>query len=263
MLPQLLNTEGEISMNKLEEVFKNKKAFIPFVVADDPDFDTTVQNILTLANNGADIIELGIPFSDPVADGPVIQVADLRAFDAGVNTNVVFDIVAKVRESTDVPLIFLTYTNIVFKYGYEEFCKRCRDLNISGLVIPDLPLEEQGDLREFAKQYDISLIQLIAPTSGDRIEKIAKQAEGFIYMVSSMGVTGQREDFSKKLANTIEEIRKYTDVPVTIGFGIHSAEQAQALSKIADGIIIGSAIVELIAEGKDLAEYSNVIKSVI
>ncbi|WP_125587670.1 tryptophan synthase subunit alpha [Companilactobacillus jidongensis] len=250
-------------MNKLEKVFQNKKAFIPFVVADDPDFDSTVKNVLTLANNGADIIELGIPFSDPVADGPVIQKADLRAFDAGVNTNIIFDIVTKIRESTDVPLVFLTYTNVVFKYGYEKFCKRCHELNISGLVIPDLPLEEQGDLAEYTKQYDISLIQLITPTSGDRIGKIAKQAEGFIYMVSSMGVTGQREDFSKRLATTIEEIRKYTDVPVAIGFGIHSAQQAKKLAEIADGIIIGSAVVELLNNGDDLAEYSNKIKAAI
>jgi len=263
MLLQSQNTEGEISMNKLEEVFKNKKAFIPFVVADDPDFDTTVKNVLTLANNGADIIELGIPFSDPVADGPIIQAADLRAFAAGVNTDVVFDIVGKIRESTDIPLIFLTYTNIVYKYGYERFCKRCHDLNISGLVIPDLPLEEQGDLAEYTDQYDISLIQLIAPTSGNRISKIAAQAKGFIYMVSSMGVTGKREDFSNELSSTIEKIKEVTDVPVAIGFGIHSAQQAKDLSEIADGIIIGSAVVEIVDKGEDLTEYSREISQAI
>lgn len=250
-------------MNKLEEVFKNKKAFIPFVVADDPNFDATVKNILTLADNGADIIELGIPFSDPVADGPIIQAADLRAFDAGVNTEVVFDIVKKVRESTDIPIIFLTYTNIVYKFGYEKFCQKCYDLNISGLVIPDLPLEEQSDLEKVADEYDISLIQLIAPTSGERIAKIAAHAKGFIYMVSSMGVTGKREDFSNELGSTIEEIRKVTDVPIAIGFGIHSAQQAKALSEIADGIIIGSAVVEIIDAGKDLISYSKEISQAI
>ncbi|WP_125760718.1 tryptophan synthase subunit alpha [Companilactobacillus hulinensis] len=250
-------------MNKLEEVFHNKKAFIPFVVADDPNFDATVQNVLTLANNGADIIELGIPFSDPVADGPIIQAADLRAFDAGVNTEVVFDIVAKIRESTTIPIIFLTYTNIVYKYGYEEFCHKCHELDISGLVIPDLPFEEQGELKEFTEQYGISLIQLIAPTSGKRISMIASQAEGFIYMVSSMGVTGKREDFSSELGSTIEEIRKTTDVPIAIGFGIHSAQQARDLSELADGIIIGSAVVEIVDKSKDLAQYSKEISQAI
>ncbi|APX72348.1 tryptophan synthase subunit alpha [Companilactobacillus allii] len=250
-------------MNKLEEVFKNKKAFIPFVVADDPNFDETVANVLTLADNGADIIELGIPFSDPVADGPIIQKADLRAFSAGVNTDVVFDIVEKIRESTQVPIIFLTYTNIVYKYGYENFCRKCSELNISGLVIPDLPLEEQDELREISDSYDISLIQLIAPTSGKRVAKIASQAKGFIYMVSSIGVTGKREDFSNELGSTIEEIRKVTNVPIAIGFGIHSVQQAKDLSQIADGIIIGSAVVEVINKGENLAKYSQLISSAI
>lgn len=250
-------------MNKLEKVFENKKAFIPFVVADDPDFDTTVKNVLTLANNGADIIELGIPFSDPVADGPIIQAADLRAFDAGVNTKVVFDIVKKIREFTKIPIIFLTYTNIVYKYGYEKFCQKCHNLDIDGLVIPDLPLEEQEDLSKYTTQYNISLIQLIAPTSGARIAKIVTHSEGFIYMVSSMGVTGKREDFSNELGSTIEEIRKVTDVPIAIGFGIHSVQQAKELSEIADGIIIGSAVVEMINKGKDLVNYSQEIRQAI
>ncbi|WP_125714565.1 tryptophan synthase subunit alpha [Companilactobacillus kedongensis] len=250
-------------MNKLQKIFENKKVFIPFVVANDPDFNTTVQNVLTLADNGADIVELGIPFSDPVADGPVIQAADLRAFEAGVNVNVVFDIVEKVRESTNVPIVFLTYTNIAFKFGYEAFCKKCHELNISGLVIPDLPLEEQGDLKKYTDQYDISLIQLVAPTSDERITKIAKAAQGFIYMVSSMGVTGKREDFSNELSPTIKRIKEVTDVPVAIGFGIHSVQQAQDLSGLADGIIIGSAVVELVNKGEDLAKYANEISAAI
>lgn len=256
-------------MTNLQEVFNNKKAFIPFVVADDPNFDTTVDSIVTLANNGADIVEIGIPFSDPVADGPVIQDADLRAFDQGVNTNVVFDIVEKARQQTDVPIIFLTYANIPFKFGYEAFCKKCQKLDISGLVIPDLPIEEQAELRTVADQYGVHLIQLVAPTSGDRIEKIAKQASGFIYMVSSLGVTGVRNDFSKQLSDTISRIKQVTDVPVAIGFGIHSPEQAAQLSSISDGIIIGSAVVKLIAENNngstqdDLASYARSIKEAI
>lgn len=256
-------------MNKLENVFQNNKAFIPFLVADDPDFDTTVQSILTLAKNGADIVELGIPFSDPVADGPVIQAADLRAFKADVNTNVVFDIVSKVRETSDIPLVLLTYTNIPFKYGYDKFCQKCQELDISGLVIPDLPLEEQGELRPFADQYGISLIPLIAPTSGQRVEKLAKSATGFIYVVSSLGVTGVRDDIAiQQLNDTIKRVRKVTTVPTAIGFGIHSPQQAQKLADVSDGIIIGSAVVQIIAEGGDdlqtkLAAYARSIETAI
>lgn len=255
-------------MTNLKNIFQNNKAFIPFVVADDPNFETTVDSIVTLAENGADIVELGIPFSDPVADGPVIQKADLRAFDAGVNTDVVFDIVKAARQKTDVPIIFLTYLNIAFKYGYEAFCQKCQSLNVSGLVIPDLPVEEQAELQPIAAQYDIDLIPLIAPTSGDRIERIAKKATGFIYMVSSLGVTGVRNDFSKQLTDTIEQIKAVTDVPVAIGFGIHSPEQAAELSEISDGIIIGSAVVKKIADGstdlqQELADYAKQIKDAI
>ncbi|MQS89223.1 tryptophan synthase subunit alpha [Companilactobacillus mishanensis] len=255
-------------MSKLKKVFENKKAFIPFIVADDPDFDTTVESVVTLAENGADIVELGIPFSDPVADGPVIQDADLRAFKAGVNTDVVFDIVKKIRERTDVPLVFLTYLNIAFKYGYEEFCAKCQSLGVLGLVIPDLSLEEQGELKGIANNHDVDIIPLVAPTSGDRIEAIAESATGFIYMVSSLGVTGVREDFSKQLSTTVDRIKKVTDVPVAIGFGIHSPEQAEELSEFSDGIIIGSAVVKMIDEGKptlqnDLANFAQGIKQAI
>ena len=251
-------------MTNLTEVFQNKKAFIPFVVADDPDFDTTVESILTLSKNGADIVELGIPFSDPVADGPVIQAADLRAFSAGVNTETVFEIVEKVRESSSVPLVFLTYANIPFKYGYDKFCRRCQELDVSGLVIPDLPLEEQAEI--YADEYDIALIPLIAPTSADRIEKIARNATGFIYVVSSLGVTGIRDEIAiQNLSETIARIRQVTDVPAAIGFGIHSPEQARKLSEIADGIIIGSAVVKIISEGgidvqNQLVQYTQSIR---
>ncbi|KRK92400.1 tryptophan synthase subunit alpha [Companilactobacillus futsaii] len=253
-------------MTNLTEVFQNNKAFIPFVVADDPDFDTTVESILTLSKNGADIVELGIPFSDPVADGPVIQAADLRAFSAGVNTETIFEIVEKVRESSSIPLVFLTYANIPFKYDYDKFCRRCQELDISGLVIPDLPLEEQAEIKPYADEYDIALIPLIAPTSADRIEKIAQNATGFIYVVSSLGVTGIRDEIAiQNLSETIERIRQVTDLPAAIGFGIHSPEQARKLSEIADGIIIGSAVVKIISEGgtdvqNQLAQYSQSIR---
>lgn len=253
-------------MTNLTEVFQNNKAFIPFVVADDPDFDTTVESILTLAQNGADIVELGIPFSDPVADGPVIQAADLRAFSAGVKTETVFEIVEKVRESSSVPLVFLTYANIPFKYGYAKFCRRCKELDVSGLVIPDLPLEEQAEIKPYADESGIALIPLIAPTSADRIEKIARNATGFIYVVSSLGVTGVRDEIAiQNLSETINRIRQVTDVPAAIGFGIHSPEQARKLSEVADGIIIGSAVVKIISEGEkglqnQLEQYAQSIK---
>lgn len=256
-------------MSNLTEVFRNKTAFIPFLVADDPDFETTVQSVITLANNGADIVELGIPFSDPVADGPVIQSADLRAFKAGVNTKTVFEIVEKIRESCDVPIVFLTYLNIPFKYGYEAFCRRCQELKISGLVIPDCPLEEQGEIKSAANKYNVDLIPLIAPTSGNRIEKIAANASGFIYVVSSLGVTGVRDDIAvQQLKDTIQRVRKVTDVPAAIGFGIHSPEQAEKLAEISDGIIIGSAVVKIVANGGDdlqskLASYAKSIKEAI
>jgi len=255
-------------MTNLKQIFAQQKVFMPFIVADDPDVETTVASIVTLANNGADVVELGIPFSDPVADGPVIQAADLRAFKAGVKTATVFEIVAKARQLTTVPIVLLTYVNLVYKYGYADFCQQCQTLDISGLVIPDLPLEENAELKAIATQYDVALVPLIAPTSGERIAKIAAQATGFIYVVSAMGVTGQREQFSKQLATTIAQIRAVTDVPVAIGFGIHSPAQAHELGQLADGIIIGSAIVKLMADQPQdlqtqLADYAQSIKQAL
>lgn len=235
-------------MTNLKQLFANHKVFIPFVVANDPDAATTVANVLALAENGADIVELGIPFSDPIADGPVIQNADLRAFADGVTPAKIFDLVGEIRQKSDVPLIFLTYLNIIFKYGYDAFCKRCSDLNISGLVIPDMPFEEKNELAPYAARYDIDLIPLITPTSGPRIAKIASAATGFIYVVSSLGITGQRNSFDTGLKDLLTTIRQHTDVPTAIGFGIHTPAQAQAMTQIADGVIIGSAIVDIVGK---------------
>lgn len=235
-------------MTNLADVFKNHKAFIPFIVADDPDFDTTVKNIVALAQGGADIVELGIPFSDPVADGPVIQAADLRAFAVNVRTKTVFEVVEAARKETDVPIVFLTYLNIVFKYGYDAFLKRCAALNVSGLVIPDLPYESRDEIVPIADKYGIAIIPLITPTSGHRNEKIAKSASGFIYVVSSLGITGERDEFYKGLKDLVTKIRQYTDVPTAIGFGVHTPEQAQTMAGFADGVIIGSAIVDIVAK---------------
>lgn len=240
-------------MSNLTEIFKNHKAFIPFVVADDPDFDTTVANIVALADGGADIVEVGIPFSDPIADGAVIQAADLRAFASGVRTKTVFDIIAEARKQTTVPIVFLTYLNIVFKYGYDAFCQKCQALGVSGLVIPDMPYESKAEIMPAANKYGIDIIPLITPTSGHRIEKIAKNATGFIYVVSSLGITGERNEFFNGLKDLVSEIKNYTDVPTAIGFGVHTPEQAKTMASIADGVIIGSAIVDIVAREKQAA----------
>ncbi|MBU9789513.1 tryptophan synthase subunit alpha [Lentilactobacillus sp. IMAU92037] len=255
-------------MSNLANIFKNHKAFIPFVVADDPDFDTTVANIVALAEGGADIVEVGIPFSDPIADGPVIQSADLRAFAAGVRTKTVFEIVEAARKQTDVPIVFLTYLNIVFKYGYEAFCKKCQELAISGLVIPDMPYESKAEIMPAANKYGIDIIPLITPTSGHRIEKIAKDASGFIYVVSSLGITGERNEFFNGLKDLVAEIKQYTDVPTAIGFGVHTPEQAKEMATIADGVIIGSAIVDIVDKQKQNApeaveKFTKSIRSAI
>jgi tryptophan synthase alpha chain len=255
-------------MSKLTEAFANGKAFIPFIVAGDPDATSTVNNILALADAGADIIELGIPFSDPVADGPVIQAGDLRAFAGGINVDTVFDIVAAARKHTDKPIVFLTYANIPFKYGYDKFCARCQELGVNGLVIPDLPFEEQGEIRPFAKKYGIDLIMLITLNSGNRVAKLAEAAEGFIYVVSSEGITGERDEFDARLSSLFAEIKAHTNVPAALGFGIHTPEQAADLSRFADGIIVGSAIVDIAAkEGTGAApaisEYTKSMKAAI
>jgi len=248
-------------MTNLKEVFADKKAFIPFVVADDPDVETTVQSILTLAENGADIIELGVPFSDPVADGPVIQKADLRAFAAGVNRNVVFEIVEKVRETSDVPIIFDTYLNIPFKYGYDKFCQKCQELNVAGLIIPDAPIEEQAELKPFADKYGIDLIPTVAPTSAGRIEKLARAAEGFIYVISIFGAAGVSDEMAtQQLQATVQQIRAVSDVPI-----VTATEEVEKAAGLVDGILIENAVVKIIAAGgdvqKNLKEYAVNIKN--
>ncbi|WP_288532009.1 tryptophan synthase subunit alpha [uncultured Secundilactobacillus sp.] len=256
--------------SQLKPVFTNQKVFIPFVTANDPDFDTTVHNIVALAEGGADIVELGVPFSDPVADGPVIQAADLRALkdDPDLPMDRVFDMVVEARKQTAVPIAFLTYVNIVFQYGYDAFCQRCAELDIRGLVIPDLPFEERDELAPIAERYNVDIIPLITPTSGDRIAKIASAATGFIYVVSSLGVTGERSQFNNDLTSLITQIRAVTDVPAAIGFGIHTPEQAAEMASIADGAIVGSACVNIVAEygtqaPAKLRDYTRQMKAAV
>jgi tryptophan synthase alpha chain len=255
-------------MSDISAAFRNGKAFIAFVTAGDPSLEATEGFILELVAGGADLIEIGIPFSDPIAEGPVIQAANVRALAAGASVAGVFELARRVHAQTPVPLVFLTYLNPVFHYGYEAFCARCAAVGVSGLIIPDLPFEEQGELKDIAAAHGIDLITLIAPTSAARIQAIASAATGFIYVVSSMGVTGVRSEITTDLETIITEIKKHTKTPVAIGFGIHSPAQAQALSRPADGVIVGSKIVSLIADhgsrsGPILRDYATTMKAAL
>lgn len=245
-------------MSKISEAFQNKKAFIGFLTAGDPTLEKTEEFIIEMEKAGAALIEIGIPFSDPIAEGPVIQDANVRALSApgGCTTDMVFDMVKRVSKKVSVPLVFLTYLNPVYKYGYEKFCARCNETGISGLIIPDMPFEEKQELIPTAEKYNVELISLIAPTSEDRVQMIAKEANGYIYVVSSMGVTGVRSEITTDIGKIVENIRKVTNTPVAIGFGINTPDQAAKYSELADGVIVGSAIVKIIAEhGNDAGKY--------
>jgi len=241
-------------MSNIAKAFDHGKAFIGFVTGGDPDLATSERIILEMARAGADLIEIGIPFSDPIAEGPVIQAANLRALAAGATLNSMFTLVQNVREQTQVPLVFLTYLNPVHNYGYEAFFARCKAVGVDGVIIPDLPFEEQGELRGIAQNCEVDLISLIAPTSGPRIAKVLTEASGFVYIVSSMGVTGARDDFYGDLRDTIAQVRAATDLPAAVGFGIHSTEQASQIAQVADGVIVGSAIVKLVEQHGEAAE---------
>ncbi len=243
-------------MSRIDKALRNKKAFIGFLVAGDPNIQKTEEYILAMAEAGADLIEIGIPFSDPIAEGKVIEAADVRALKAGTTTDCVFDMVTRVRQKTDIPLVFLTYLNPVFSYGYYRFFTRSKQAGIDGIIIPDLPFEEQGELLPFTRENGIDLISLIAPTSDDRIKRIAENASGFIYLVSSMGVTGVRSEIVTDIKSITEKIRSVTDTPVCVGFGISTPEQAAGIAGDADGVIVGSAIVKLIEKhGENAASY--------
>lgn len=247
-------------MSRIKNAFDHKKAFIGFLTAGDPTLDKTEEFVMEMVDAGAGLIELGIPFTDPIADGPVIQEANIRALEAGCTTDKIFDMVASLRKKTDVPIVFLGYLNTMFVYGYEKFCKRCQECGVDGLIVPDFPYEEKGELVPIAKAHGVDVITMIAPTSKQRIEMLAKEATGFIYVVSSMGVTGARSEIKTDLAEIVEVIRGVTDTPVAIGFGINTKEQVAKYSAVADGAIVGSAIVKIIAQygenaGKKLHEY--------
>lgn len=242
-------------MSKIKQAFADGKAFIAFLTAGDPGAEETIQYILKMEEAGADLIEIGIPFSDPTAEGVVIQDANIRALSAGMTTDGVFEIVRRVREKSQVPLVFLTYLNPVFHYGYERFFTRCQELGVDGIIIPDLPYEEKAELAGTASAHDVDVISLIAPTSEQRIQMIAKEAAGFIYVVSSMGVTGMRGTITTDIGKIVESIRKVSDTPVAIGFGINTPQQAADMAGLSDGAIVGSAIVKIIErEGRNAAD---------
>lgn len=243
-------------MNKIKNAFENKKAFIGFLTAGDPTFEASFNNIMAAIKAGADLIEIGIPFSDPIAEGPVIQEANIRALSNGMTTDRAFELAEKVRKETDIPLVFMTYLNPVFKYGYDRFFARCEAIGVDGLICPDLPFEEKAEAANVAKKYGVSVISLIAPTSEERIKTIAADAEGFIYIVSSMGVTGVRSEIKTDLASIMKTVKQFEHVPAAIGFGISTPEQAKEMSGLADGVIVGSAIVKLVAQyGEDAAPH--------
>jgi len=243
-------------MNKIADAFKNGKAFIGFVTAGDPDIEVSEEIIVNMAKGGCDLIEIGIPFSDPIAEGPVIQGANIRALSQGVTTDTVFALAERVSKRISTPLVFMTYLNVLFKYGYDRFLEKARRAGICGVIIPDMPYEEKDELKLVANQYGIEVVSLIAPTSESRIKKIAADAQGFIYEVSSMGVTGVRSEIKTDLESITHAVKEATEIPVAIGFGISTPEQAAKYARLADGVIVGSAIVKLVEEhGKNAPEY--------
>ncbi len=259
-------------MNNIKNAFANGKAFIPFITCGDPDLDTTKEIIHAMVTNGADLIELGIPFSDPTAEGPVIQGANLRALKGGITTDKIFNMVKELRQDLShpltLPMVFMTYANVVFSYGAEKFISTCSEIGIDGLILPDLPFEEKGEFDEVCQKYNIDLISLIAPTSENRIAMIAKDAKGFIYIVSSLGVTGVRNEIHTDIASLVKLVRENSSVPCAVGFGISTPEQAAKMAGISDGAIVGSAIIKLVAQhGKDAAgpvgEYVKKMKDAV
>jgi tryptophan synthase alpha chain len=234
-------------MSNIASAFDHGKAFIAFITCGDPDLETTAAAVRAAVQNGADLIELGIPFSDPTAEGPVIQEASLRALQGGVTTDKIFAFVRELRRDVTVPLVFMTYANVVFSYGTERFADRCAEVGIDGLILPDVPFEEKEEFAPAFRQRGIDFISLVAPTSCGRIAQIAKAAEGFLYIVSSLGVTGVRDGIATDIGAIVRQVREVTSIPCAVGFGISTPEQAAKMAAASDGAIVGSAIVKLIA----------------
>ena len=248
-------------MNRIADAFDNKRAFIAYIMAGDPSLEASARFILAAQEGGADMVEIGIPFSDPIAEGEVIQAASSRALDAGTRLDGIFEMVASLRGRVHIPLLFMTYLNPVFVFGYERFFAKCAEIGISGVIIPDLPFEEQGEVKVVACEHKIEIVTLVAPTSSKRIAAIASKAEGFIYLVSSLGVTGVRSKITSDLEVITSELRKHTSLPIAIGFGISTEEQAAYYAALGDGVIVGSAIVQIIEEHK--ANASDYVKDYV
>ena len=233
-------------MNKrITDAFAKGKAFIPFITCGDPSLETTEELVYAMEKAGADLIELGIPFSDPTAEGPVIQAANIRALSNGVTTDKIFEMVEKMRKKTSIPMVFMTYANVVFSYGTEKFCRRAAETGMDGLILPDVPFEEKEEFASVCRKYGLDLISLIAPTSHERIREIAKEAEGFVYCVSSLGVTGVRKEITTDIGEMVKMVKSQKNIPCAVGFGISTPEQAEKMASQADGVIVGSAIVKL------------------
>lgn len=244
-------------MNKrITESFTKGKAFIPFITCGDPSLEVTEQLVYALGEAGADLIELGIPFSDPTAEGPVIQAANVRALSGGVTTDKIFEMVEKIRKRTAIPMVFMTYANVVFSYGTERFVKKAADIGMDGLILPDVPFEEKEEFDSVCRAHGLDLISLIAPTSHERIARIAREAEGFVYCVSSLGVTGMRSSITTDIGEMVKLVKAEKDIPCAVGFGISTPEQAKKMADQSDGAIVGSAIVKLCGQyGKDCVPY--------
>ena len=255
-------------MSNIRRAFEHGKAFIAFITCGDPDLETTGAAVRAAVANGADLIELEIPFSDPTAEGPVIQGANLRALNGGITTDKIFAFVKELRRDVKVPMVFMTYANVVFSYGSERFLSTCHKIGIDGLILPDVPYEEKEEFQPVCKKYGVDLISFIAPTSENRIAMIAKEAEGFLYIISSLGVTGTRSEIKTDLASIVKVVRDTTDVPCAIGFGVSTPEQAKNMADISDGAIVGSAIIKLLEKyGKKapsyIGEYVKSMKNVM
>lgn len=250
-------------MNKILQAFEHGKAFIPFITCGDPSLEITEQLVYAMEKAGADLIELGIPFSDPTAEGPVIQDADLRALSGGVTTDSIFEMVKNIRKNSQIPMVFMTYANVVFSYGTEQFIQKAAGLGMDGLILPDIPYEEKAEFDTVCQKYGIALVSMIAPTSHDRIRMIAKEAQGFLYCVSSLGVTGTRSEITTDVGAMISLVKEVSDVPCAVGFGISTPEQAAEMAKVSDGVIVGSAIVKLCGQyGKECVPYvADFVKS--
>ena len=240
-------------MSNIAKAFDHGKALIPFITCGDPSLDSTYEFIHILAESGADLIELGIPFSDPTAEGPVIMEANTRALSAGTTTEKIFDLVRKLRKDISIPMVFMTYANVLFSYGSEDFIRTSREIGIDGFILPDIPFEEKAEFDGICKAYDRDLISLIAPTSEDRIAMIAREASGFLYFVSSLGVTGTRSAITTDVGAMVQTAKAAKNIPCAVGFGISGPEQAAAMAAVSDGVIVDSAYMKKIAGQKDSA----------